>query len=392
VIPSAIAHIFRTLFTDNHTSLAQKIPLHHRKVIDAIISCRTAALGGQIEQCDACGHQLTRFHSCRNRHCPQCQTTARLSWVNDRLKELLPVGYFHVVFTIPHELNPFALRNKSQFYDLMFKAVKQTVLELAANPKRLGADIGFVAVLHTWGQTLVDHPHIHCIVPGGGYDEQHHQWKPSTKGFLFPVPVMRKLFRGKLMHFFTEALQQGNIALSGPLACYRQTEALRLLLRSVYRKQWTVYVKQPFASAQALVKYLGAYTHRVAISDSRIVEFNDNSVSFTYKDYAHNNQPKVMTLSTTEFARRFLLHVLPQGFKKIRYFGFLAPRAREKRLARCRRLFGKIVPQEPKEHAPWYQIVKELTGRDPRRCPRCLMGTLQIIALVPVLARCPLSG
>jgi hypothetical protein len=370
--PSAIAEIFR-----NVCASVPALPRHYRKVVAAITSCRTPVMGGQVEQCDKCGHEIVRFHSCRNRHCPRCQTTARLSWVNDRLQELLPIGYFHAVFTIPHELNPFALRNKKCFYDLMFRAVKETLLELAANSKRLGADIGVVAVLHTWGQTLTDHPHIHCIVTGGGYDQSAQRWKPCSNGFLFPIPVIRKLFRGKLMDFFIHAVKSGNIACGGTAIGAADTPEFNELVSSLYAKEWTVYVKRPFASAEALVKYLGAYTHRVAISDSRIVEHTSQSVSFSYKDYAQGNERKIMTLTASEFVRRFLLHVLPEGFKKIRYFGFLAPRARKKRLTQCRTFFNKKAVDLKKGILPWYQIVKELTGRDPRRCPKCSIGTLQ---------------
>ena len=378
--PSAIAEIFR-----NVCASAPALARHERKVVAAITSCRTPAMGGQIELCDKCGHEIIRFHSCRNRHCPQCQTTARLSWVNDRLGELLPIGYFHAVFTIPHELNPFALRHKKCFYDLMFRAVRETLLELAANSKRLGADIGVVAVLHTWGQTLVEHPHIHCIVTGGGFDQSAQRWKPCPNGFLFPVPVIRKIFRGKLMDFFIQAVNNGDIVCSGASSENSGRQSFNDLVRDLYAKEWTVYVKRPFASPEALIKYLGAYTHRVAISDARIVEHDRQSVSFSYKDYAHESERKVMTLSAAEFVRRFLLHVLPQGFKKIRYFGFLAPRARKKRLTRCRTFFKKKPVNLKKGSSPWYQIVKELTGRDPRRCPKCSSGTL---CRIGILARC----
>jgi predicted Zn-ribbon and HTH transcriptional regulator len=385
---SAIAQIFRNAVAVGEYSV-HKLPRHYRKVITAITSCRTSALGGQIEQCDSCGHEIVRYHSCRNRHCPKCQTTARLSWVNDRLQELLPVGYFHVVFTVPHELNPYALRNKKCFYDLMFRAVKETMLELADNPRRLGADIGIVAVLHTWGQTLTDHPHIHCIVPGGGYDQRTNRWKPCANAFLFPIPVIRKLFRGKLIHFFTEAVTSGALTLPTGSAGPSGEPPMKELINVLYSKDWTVYIKQPFASPEALVKYLGAYTHRVAIADSRIVEHNAQTVSFAYKDYAHGGERKTMTLAASEFVRRFLLHVLPEGFKKIRYFGFLAPRARKKRFTRCRTFFNKKPPVKKKGALPWYQIVKDLLGRDPRRCPQCSIGTLRSIATVfrsPMLA------
>jgi hypothetical protein len=362
-------------------------PLLHLRVVRAILACRTPLLGGQHQRCDQCGHETSHFHSCRNRHCPQCQTAQRLSWVDARLRELLPVGYFHVVFTIPHELNAFALRNKKVFYNLMFRAVKETLLELAADSKRLGADIGFICVLHTWGQNLCDHPHIHCIVPGGGYDAAHKRWKPSGNRFLFPVAVLRKLYRGKLMAFFTDALRDGSIGLHGSLQRYGEPRVMRQLIDQLHQKKWVVYVKEPFASAKALVNYLGQYTHRVAIGNRRIVAADEQSVVFRYKDYADGDRIKTMRLATTEFIRRFLLHVLPEGFRRIRYYGFLAVRARARRLARCRQLF-RLKPPKKGGSRTCVDIVKELTGFDPLRCPICKLGTLVRVCLVP---RCSLE-
>ena len=297
---------------------------------------------------------------------------------------MLPVGYFHVVFTVPHQLNPFALRNKKVFYDLMFRAVKETLLQLAADSKRLGADIGFVTVLHTWGQNLCDHPHIHCIVPGGGYDQQHKRWKACSNGFLFPIAVMRKLYRGKFMAFFKEALHDGSIGLHGSLDCYTDRAVLQQLLDELYATDWVVYAKAPFASAQALVKYLGQYTHRVAIGNSRIVSTDQRSVTFRYKDYADGDRQKLLTIAATEFIRRFLLHVLPKGFRRIRYYGFLAVRARKKRLTRCREYFHlkQIVRKGVRSCV---EIVKELTGYDPLACPLCKVGRLVTVMLVPRL-------
>jgi hypothetical protein len=377
-----IASIFRQSF-DSYIQALGPQPPWHLKIADAIMACRTALLGGQRERCDACGYEVMRYHSCRNRHCPQCQTSARLNWVSDRLKELLPVGYFHAVFTIPSQLNPFVLRNKKVFYDLMFRAVKETILELGANRKYLGADMGCIAVLHTWGQTLVDHPHIHCIVPGGGFDPSAMRWKPATAGFLFPIPVVQALYRGKMMAFFRQALGEGTIVLHGILECYRDSTILHGLIDSLYRKDWVVYIKEPFASPEALVRYLGAYTHRVAISDSRVMSVSEGHVSFTYKDYTDNNRQKVMRLTAVEFLRRFMLHVIPRGFKRIRYFGFLAPRARAKRLNRCRTFFRKPLHTAKKRARPWYETVKELTGKDPLRCTECGQGILRRIAVLP---------
>jgi hypothetical protein len=318
-----------------------------------------------------------------------------MKWVSERLNECLPTGYFHVVFTIPRQLNPFALRNKRVFYNLMFRAVKETILELSANTKYLGADMGFIAVLHTWGQTLTDHPHIHCIVPAGGYDSRHKRWKAVKGDFLFPIAVVRKLYRGKLMAFFSQALNADEIRLHGSLEQYRESQARRELVDRLYRTDWVVYIKHPFASAKALVAYLGAYTHRVAISDSRVEGLENGQVTFSYKDYADKNRIKSMRLDASEFIRRFLLHVLPRGYKRIRYFGFLAPRARAKRFERCRALF-KMPPRKKREKKvrPWYETVKELTGKDPLRCMACGIGKLRSVAALPrmPLALAPLSG
>lgn len=383
---ASIADIFRQSF-DSYVNTFGKQPLLTHKVASAITACRTPILGGQREQCDSCGSEVLRYHSCRNRHCPRCQTTARMSWVQDRLGEILPVGYFHAVFTIPRELNPFALRNKKVFYDLMFRAVNETITELAANRKHLGADIGFIAVLHTWGQTLVDHPHIHCIIPGGGYDRKRNHWKAATDGFLFPINVVRALYRGKLMAFFRQAVTDGRILLHGKLHTYTNQRAFRTLVDRLYRKNWVVYIKEPFASAKALVKYLGNYTHRVALSDSRIIAFDNDTVTFTWKDYADNYRRKIMKLPATEFVRRFLLHVLPEGFKRIRYYGFLAPRARAKRLNRCRAFFGKPPIKVRKVTRRWYETVKELIGKDPLLCRACGSGRLRAVAILPRIPR-----
>lgn len=359
-------------------------PLHHLRVVNAITSCRTAALGGFQQQCDHCGNQLPQYFSCRNRHCPRCQSSARAQWVDDRLKEMLPVGYFHVVFTIPQQLNQFALRNKKHFYDCMFRAVKETLLELAANPKRLGADIGFVCVLHTWGQTLVEHPHIHCIVPGGGFDTTSNRWKAAQNGFLFPIPVLRKLFRGKLLAFFTQAVKTGDILLHGTLEPYREPLAFAILVQELYRKEWVVYAKAPFASAQALVKYLGAYTHRVALSNRRIISVENGCVSFSYKDYADNNREKVMRLPVVEFIRRFMLHIIPAGFRRIRYFGFMASAAKLKRFTAVLRFFNRL-PLEKKERDQISVVdtIIKLLGFDPLKCRACQKGRLQRIAVIP---------
>jgi hypothetical protein len=287
------------------------------------------------------------------------------------------------VFTLPHQLAPFALRNKDAFYSLMFRAVKETLLTLAHDPKRLGATVGFVTVLHTWGQTLVDHPHIHCIIPGGGLTDRQ-RWKACEKKFLFPIPVLQKMFRGKVLDFFKQAVASGEIQFHGRLAEYADPERLRQLVDTLYRMTWVVYVKPPFASPQAVVKYLGQYTHRVAISNYRIQSFENGMVCFCYKDYADANKQKTMTVTAIEFIRRFLLHVVPAGFVRIRHYGFLANRNRPTQLAQCCRLFRKKPPRPDRDgKRTWVDVFKKLKGYDPTRCKQCLEGVMSIVAIIP---------
>jgi len=385
---STVADIFRLGLPD-YRQLHGPLNSDALKAATAIVNCRTQTLGGRVEQCDRCGHELILFNSCRNRHCPACQTTARLQWVSDRVDDLLPVGYFHAVFTTPHELAPFALRNRTAFYNLMFRAVKETLLQLGADPKRLGAHLGFILVLHTWGQTLLDHPHIHCIIPGGGLDLRAQRWKPSRARFLFPIPVVQKLYRGKLMDFFVQAVKAGEIQFHGNLQPLAEPPRFQALVDAMYAKKWVVYIKPPFASPQAVVKYLGQYTHRVAISNRRILALENGMVTFSYRDYAAGYAEKTMTVTVAEFIRRFLMHIVPSGFVKIRHCGFLANRSRKGKLAQCRAIFRKKPPTSRKEkramHKPWSEIVKELTGFDPTRCPLCHLGTLVVVTVLPRL-------
>jgi hypothetical protein len=303
-------------------------------------------------------------------------------WVHDRISELLPVGYFHAVLTIPALLSPFALRNKKVFYRIMFRAAKETLLTLSGDNKRLGAAIGFIAVLHTWGQRLIDHPHIHVIIPGGGLSAQG-KWKPCGKKFLFPVPVVRKMFRGKLMHYFTKAVKRGEMQFHGKLQRFEKPSLFRRLKDELYRKEWVVYIKPPFASPQAVVKYLGQYTHRIAISNQRIISFDNGRVTFSWKDYADNYKPKTMTLSCIEFIRRFLMHVVPKGFVRIRHYGFLANRNRKTKLVQCRALFGKKSPKHKTgKRTSWIEAFKAMHGYDPRRCKQCKIGIMEIVTVI----------
>lgn len=308
----------------------------HLKVLQAIAACRTAILGGHHDQCSRCGYRAISYNSCRNRHCPKCQNGARHKWVAARQNELLAVAYVHVVFTLPQQLSQLMLQNKKVLYDLLFRASAQTLLQVARDPKHLGAEIGFLSVLHTWGQNLLHHPHIHCVIPAGGLKADHSQWVHPRYPFFLPVAVLAKVFRGKFVTGLKRAFQQGRLTFAGTLKPLQQEKVFRSFLRTLFRHNWVVYAKPPFGGPQHVIGYLGRYTHRVAISNHRLVAFDQGRVTFRWKDYAHGNKKTKMTLSSQEFLRRFLLHVLPRGFVRIRAFGFLANRCRATLLPHCR--------------------------------------------------------
>jgi hypothetical protein len=331
----------------------------HRKVMDAIVRCRTAALGGHRDQCSGCGHQAISYNSCRNRHCPKCQGNARARWLAARSAELLPVPYFHIVFTLPHELSALALQNKRLLYDLLFRTSAATLLEVARDPKHLGADIGLVSVLHTWGQNLQHHPHVHCVVPAGGLALDGSRWVASSRKFFLPVPVLSRVFRGKFTAGLKQLLHEGKLQFHGSLQGLAEPERFRQFLRQLFTKEWVVYAKPPFGGAEHVLHYLARYTHRVAISNHRLISFKDDRVSFRWKDYASGSKQKIMTVSADEFLRRFLIHVLPKGLVRIRHFGLFANRRRAASLLRCRLLLrATTLPQQP---APTSQL----------RCPLC---------------------
>jgi predicted Zn-ribbon and HTH transcriptional regulator len=317
----------------------------HLRVLFAIEHCRTAALGGHLDRCRQCGHEATSFNSCRSRHCPKCQTNARNQWLADRDKELLPVSYVHVVFTIPHELAWLALQNKKIVYDLLFRSSAATLLEIAADPKHLGAEIGFLSVLHTWGQNLQIHPHIHCVIPAGGLSLDHQRWIHPRYAFFLPVKVLSRVFRGKFIAGFKRAFHAGELTFPGRMKWLAEPKAFRAFLRSLFRKDWVVYAKRPFGGPEHVLHYLARYTHRVAISNHRIVNFADGNVTFRWKDYAHKSKQRLMTVTADEFLRRFLLHTLPRGFVRIRFCGFLANRRRGELLPVCRRLLQATLPE-----------------------------------------------
>ena len=312
----------------------------HVRVLLAIERCRTAALGGHKDRCSLCGYETTSFNSCRSRHCPKCQTNARNRWLAARGKELLPVPYVHVVFTLPHELSWLALQNKKIVYDLLFQASAATLLEIAADPKHLGAEIGFLSVLHTWGQTLQHHPHIHCVIPAGGLSPDHQHWIHPRYAFFLPVKVLSRVFRGKFVAGLKAAYQQRKLLFPGSLKSLAQDKAFQSFLRLLFRNDWVVYAKRPFGGPAHVLQYLARYTHRVAISNHRITQIADGRVTFRWKDYAHRGKQKLMTMTADEFLRRFLLHVLPRGFVRIRFCGFLANRRRRALLPLCFKLLN----------------------------------------------------
>jgi hypothetical protein len=337
----------------------------HNKVLLAIARCRTAALGGHLDQCTRCGHRATiSYNSCRNRHCPKCQTAARERWIAARQKELLPTRYVHVVFTLPHRLAPLVLQNKKVLYDLLFRASAETLLEVARDPRHLGAEIGFFTVLHTWSQKLGLHPHVHCVIPAGGPSLDHTQWIKSPSRFFLSIKVLRRVFRGKFVAGLQRAFQEGQLHFHGEMSPLAHPKTFAAWLRPLFRKDWVVYAKPPFGGPQYVLQYLGRYTHRVAISNHRLVSFVDGQVTFRWRDSAHDNEQKLMTLSLDEFLRRFLLHVLPKGFVHIRNFGFLANRRRATLLPLCFHLLNS--PQQTEQ-----ALSTANDANNPRLCPKC---------------------
>lgn len=351
-----------------------------RRVLQAIAACRTQALGGHVEACDHCGHQRIAYNSCRNRHCPKCQALARAQWMDERAAELLPVPYFHVVFTLPESIGRLAHQNQRLVYGILFQAAAETLLEIAADPKHLGATIGFLAVLHTWGQNLMHHPHVHCVVPGGGFAADGSRWVHCRQKFFLPVRVLSRVFRGKFIDILKRAFRQGKLQFFGDLKPLAQSQEFERWLDAAVRTDWVVYAKPPFGGPEQVLKYLARYTHRVAISNRRLVSLKDGQVQFEWKDYAQGSAQKVMTLAATEFLRRFLLHVLPRGFVKIRHYGFLSNRLRNEKLSEARRLLGVVEqpPLPPVETPP--QASESATDRVRGDCcPACKQGRMHLI-------------
>jgi hypothetical protein len=363
-----VADIVRSHQADFLVQYGERLGTSERRVLNAIRSCRTSALGGHVHRCDRCGHQAISYNSCRNRHCPKCQASARAKWVEDQAEHLLPVEYFHVVFTLPREIGAIALRNKRLVYGLLFKAAAETLQQVAN--KHLGIDLGVLAVLHTWGQNLQHHPHVHCVVPGGGLSRDRSKWVSCRPGFLLPVRVLSRLFRGKFLAKLKEMRERDELVFSGALAEISTEPAFRAYLAPLYRRDWVVYSKRPFGGPERVLKYLARYTHRVAIANSRLISMDGDRVTFLWRDYTHGSRRRPMTLSAVEFLRRFLLHTLPQGFVRIRTYGFLANRVRAERLALCRTLIETPAAQ-PTETDP--------CAPDEAKCPSCRTGRMLII-------------
>ena len=362
--PLEVADLIRSAGATFIERNRQWIRWQHVKVLLAIARCRTAALGGHVDQCTSCGHRATiSYNSCRNRHCPKCQTAARDRWIAARQKELLPTRYVHVVFTLPASLAPLTLQNKKFIYGLLLRASAETLLEVACDPRHLGAEIGFFSVLHTWNQKLGLHPHVHCVIPAGGLSLDHTHWIKSRSRFFLSIRVLRRVFRGKFVVGLKQAFQSGRLSFRGKLAALAQRKTFAAWLRSLFRKDWVVYSKPPFGGPEYVLQYLGRYTHRVAISNHRLVSFTEGKVTFRWRDSAHDNEQKLLTLALDEFLRRFLLHLLPKGFVRIRNFGFLANRRRAAFLPLCFHLLGTAQEPQADQNAA--------CSNGLWRCPKC---------------------
>jgi hypothetical protein len=358
------------------------------RVLTAIEVCRTAALGGHVEECDHCHHQRISYNSCGNRHCPKCQSLARARWVQDRESELLECEYFHVVFTLPEPMAVLAYQNKRVVYRILFRAAAETLRTIARDPKHLGAEIGFFAVLHTWGQNLLHHPHLHCVVTGGGLSADGRRWVGCRPGFFLPVRVLSRLFRRLFLEYLQRAFETGELKFFSSLEPLREPDAFMRHLAAVRKVEWVVYAKRPFAGPAQVLDYVGRYTHRVAISNNRLLDMQDAEVRFRWKDYRDHNQQKTMTLAAEEFIRRLLLHVLPDKFQRIRYYGLLGNRYREQKLARCRQLLA--MPAAVVTACPDYRdVYQQLTGNSLWDCPICHHGRMQVVQVLPRTDRRP---
>jgi len=384
-----VADIVRAHGDEFRQAHAASLSPRQKRVLRNIELCRTAALGGHLEQCDQCGHERNAYNSCADRHCPKCQSLARAKWLEKRRAELLPVEYFHVVFTLPEPLAQLSLQNKQEIYNLLFRATAETLLTIAADPQHLGAQIGFFCILHSWGQALNAHPHLHCVVPGGGISQDGSRWVACRPAFFLPVKVLSRRFRKLYLRYLQQAYVRGKLQFHGSLEFLSDPQNFARWLAPLRKMKWVVYAKPPFGGPERVLDYLGRYTHRVAISNNRLLDLQDGQVTFSYKDYKQAQQQKVMTLSADEFLRRFLLHVLPDGFQRIRHYGLLSNRHRAENLARCRELLAVPVPI-PQPALDYRERCRQLNGQDPLRCPQCKTGLMVRIAILPVACPVPI--
>jgi hypothetical protein len=374
-----LAEVFRRYGDAYRQQHGSSLSTAQRRVMTAIVRCRTAVLGGHVEQCDACGYQRISYNSCRNRHCPKCQSLARAQWLEDRQSELLPTSYFHVVFTLPEEIAAIAHQNKAPSYAILFHAAAETLRTIAADPKHLGAQLGFFAVLHTWGQTLLHHPHLHCVVAGGGLSSDGTRWVACRRNFFLPVRVLGRLFRRLFLDALKKAFDADKLTFFGTLAGFRDRAIFLRQLARAGKVKWVVYAKPPFAGPEQVLAYVARYTHRVALSNDRLIGIENGSVRFRWRDYRDGNRQKTMTLTADEFIRRFLLHVLPEGFQRIRYYGFLGNRCREQKLARCRQLLAVPQPPVSEEARDYHHQYEKITGASLIECPACHQGRMIVI-------------
>jgi Putative transposase/Transposase zinc-binding domain len=377
-----VADIVRAHGDEFRRKHAGSLSAGQKRVLRAIECCRTAALGGHLERCDQCGHERNAYNSCSDRHCPKCQSLARAKWLEKRQAELLECEYFHVVFTLPAELAALALQNKRRIYDLLFRATADTLQSIAADPDHLGAQIGFFCILHSWGQTLNFHPHLHCVVPGGGISLDGSRWVSCRPGFFLPVKVLSRRFRKLFLRYLDQSYTAGKLQFYGALQELSDPHSFARYLAPLHDMEWVVHAKTPFGGPDRVLNYLGRYTHRVAISNNRLQTLHAGQITFAYKDYKHAQRPKVATLSADEFLRRFLLHVLPDHFQRIRSYGLLGNRHRAGYLARCRELLAMPAPIEPPERN-YRERSQQLTGHDPLQCPKCRRGQMVRMTSLP---------
>lgn len=379
-----VADVIRLHGDEFLAAYGDAVTSEQRRILTNLAACRTSALGGHVRACDSCEHQEISYNSCRNRHCPKCLAAASAQWMEDREKDLLPVPYFHVVFTLPSVLGPLALQNKKEIYGILFEAVAETLQQIAADPKHLGARIGFLSILHTWGQNLMHHPHIHCVVPGGGLSPDRSRWISCRPKFFLPVRVLSRVFRGKFLDFLARSHKAGKLRFHGNIGHLAEPGALQAFLDGTRSVDWVVYAKPPFGGPEQVLKYLARYTHRVAISNSRILSIHDGKVTFAWKDYAQGNATSEMTLEAPEFIRRFLLHSLPRGFVRIRHYGLLSNASRSRSLALCREL---LAASDQKAQPTPDPVVPTTDVADINEClcPVCKTGHMRWIADVPPL-------